>query len=150
MARTLDDVRRLVAAEQGLASFATTRRDGSVQVSLINAGLLADPLTGTEVVGLVARGGTLTLAHLRERPRATLQWRHGWDWIAVEGSVQLIGPDDELPGFDPARLPTLLRDVFTGAGGTHEDWPTYDRVMKEERRTAIVVTATRIYGNAAS
>jgi PPOX class probable F420-dependent enzyme len=147
MARDLDDVVRLVAADQGLATFATTRRDGSVQVSLINAGVLAHPLTGVRVVGLVARGGTLKLTHLRERPWATLAWRHGWDWIAVEGSVELAGPDDALGGFQPSRLPALLRDVFSGAGGTHDDWATYDRVMADERRTAVLITPTRIYGN---
>jgi PPOX class probable F420-dependent enzyme len=147
MARTLDDVRRLVSPEQGLASFATTRRDGSVQVSLINAGVLQHPLTGVDVIGLVALGGSRKLTHLRERPQATLHWRHGWDWVAAEGTVELAGPDDELPGFDPAQLPTLLRDVFTGAGGTHDDWPTYYRVMAQERRTAILLTPSRIYGN---
>jgi hypothetical protein len=150
MARTLDDVRRLVATEQGLASFATTRRDGSVQVSLINAGLLSHPLTGAQVVGLVVGGSTLKLTHLRERPRGTLQWRHGWDWIAVEGGTELAGPDDELPGFARERLPGLLREVFLGAGGTHDDWPEYDRVMEQERRAAILLTPTRIYGNPAA
>jgi PPOX class probable F420-dependent enzyme len=148
MSRSLDDVRRLVSTEQGLATFATTRGDGSVQVSLINAGLVRHPVTGAEVIALVARGGTLKLTYLRERPRATLHWRHGWDWVAAEGTVELAGPDDPLPGFEPERLPTLLRDVFTGAGGTHEDWDTYDRVMAEERRTAILLTPTRIYANA--
>lgn len=149
MTSKLDDVRRLVAAEQGLATLATTRRDGTIQVSLINAGVLPHPLTGDPVVGLVARGGTVKLTQLRERPRATLAWRHGWDWIAVEGPVQLAGPDDSLDGFDPAGLPALLREVFRGAGGTHDDWPTYDRVMAQERRTAVLITPARIYGNPA-
>ena len=148
MGRTLDDVRRLVGADHGLATLATTRPDGSVQVSLINAGVLAHPISGAPVVGRVARGGTVKLAHLRDRPRATLAWRYSWDWIAVEGPVELAGPDDVLPGFDPAGLPALLREVFTGAGGTHEDWATYDRVMAEERRAAVLITPTRIYGNA--
>ena len=147
MPRTLDDVARVAAAaDRGLATLATTRADGSVQLSLVNAGVLAHPLTGDRVVGLVARGGTLKLAHLRERPRASLHWRHGWDWIAVEGTVELAGPDDALPGLGAEALPRLLRDVFTGAGGTHDDWDTYDRVMADERRCAVLVSPTRIYG----
>lgn len=149
MTADLDDVRRLVAAEHGLATLATTRRDGTVQVSLVNAGVLPHPLTGVQLVGLVAIGGTVKLTQLRERPRATLAWRHAWAWVAVEGSVQLAGPDDPLDGFDPARLPELLRDVFRGAGGTHDDWPTYDRVMAQERRTAVLIAPVRIYGNPA-
>jgi PPOX class probable F420-dependent enzyme len=145
MPRDLDDVARIVAATNGLASLATTRDDGTVQATLINAGVLRHPLTGERVVGLVARGGTRKLDHLRRRPRATLTWRNGWDWLTVEGAVELAGPDDALAGVDD--VPRLLRDVFTGAGGTHDDWDTYDRVMAEERRAAVLVTPTRIYGN---
>ena len=137
----------MVAADHGLATLATTRADGTVQLSIVNAGVLEHPLSGRPVVGLVALGGTLKLAHLRERPTAALSWRQGWNWVTVEGTVELAGPDDDLPGLDAARLPQLLRDVFTGAGGTHEDWPTYDRVMAEERRAAVLVTPTRVYGN---
>src|SRR3954451_8208239 len=149
MPRDLDDVARTVAANRGLAPLATLRADGTVQLSLVNAGVLPHPLTGEPVVGLVARGGTLKLTHLRERPQASISWRHEWDWIAVEGTVDLAGPDDGRPGLDPGRVPRLLRDVFTGAGGTHDDWPTYDRVMAEERRAAVLITPARVYGNPA-
>ena len=147
MARTLDDVRRLVAADGGLATLSVTRPDGTVQSSLVNAGVLAHPLTGAQVVGLVALGGTVKLDHLRRRFWATISWRAGLDWITAEGSVELAGPDDALPGLSPDRLPGLLRAVFTGAGGTHDDWLTYDRVMAEEHRVAVLVTPARIYGN---
>jgi hypothetical protein len=43
----------------------------------------------------------------------------------------------------------LLRDIFCAAGGTHDDWATYDRVMREERRTAVLVSPTRVYTNPA-
>ena len=29
-----------------------------------------------------------------------------------------------------------------------DDWDTYDRVMREEGRVAVLVTPTRVYGNA--
>jgi hypothetical protein len=41
----------------------------------------------------------------------------------------------------------LLRDVFTAAGGKHDDWAEYDRVMAEERRTVVFVSPVRIYSN---
>jgi hypothetical protein len=104
-------------------------------------------VTGADVVALVARGGTRKLVHLRTRPLAAVTWRAGWDWVSVEGGTELVGPDDLLPGVDPARLPQLLREVFRAAGGTHEDWPTYDRVMAEERRVAVLITPDRVYGN---
>jgi PPOX class probable F420-dependent enzyme len=141
---SLDDFAALVPGDHGLVVVSTLRADGTIQSSVVNAGVLDHPLTKTPVVGLVARGGTRKLANLRARPRATVVIRAGWSWAAVEGPVQLIGPDDLVPGVD-VRL--LLRDVFTAAGGTHDDFDTYDRVMAEERRTAILVTPERVYSN---
>jgi len=75
-------------------------------------------------------------------------FRAGWDWVAVEGAADLAGPDDELTGFDwQADGPTLLRAVFTAAGGTHDDWDEFDRVMRDERRAAVLVHPERITSN---
>jgi PPOX class probable F420-dependent enzyme len=139
----LDLVRRLAAADQGLAIVATARADGTVQASLVNAGVMADPGTGRDAVAFVARGGTVKLRNLRERPRATVVFRAGWEWVSVEGSVRIVGPDDA----DPEELRTLLRDVFRAAGGTHDDWDEYDRVMREDGRVAVLVAAERITSN---
>jgi hypothetical protein len=65
----------------------------------------------------------------------------------VEGTVELAGPDDPLAGVDAEGLRRLLRAVFTAAGGTHDDWPTFDEVMRAERRTAVLVHPTRVYSN---
>jgi hypothetical protein len=75
--------------------------------------------------------------------------RAGWEWVAVEGPVQLVGPDDPAAGIDAEGLRLLLRQVFTAAGGTHDDWDTYDKVMADERRTAVLVTPERVYSNQA-
>ena len=48
---------------------------------------------------------------------------------------------------DAESLRLLLRDVFTACGGTHDDWDTYDRVMREEGRVAVLVPPRRVYGN---
>ena len=140
-------VRRLAAADRGFAIVATARRDGSVQASLVNAGVLADPVSGEPVVAFVARGGAAKLALLRRSRRATVVFRAGGQWVTVEGSAELIGPDDPRDDFVASRLPALLRVIFTAAGGTHDDWPTYDRVMAEERRTAVLVALDRVYTN---
>ena len=99
------------------------------------------------MVAFVAAGGTRKLAHLRADPTIAIVVRAGWQWSAVEGRAQLIGPDDPHPDVDDERLRLLLREIFSAAGGTHEDWASYDRVMREERRTAVVVAPTRIYSN---
>lgn len=142
----LDTVRDFVGRDHGLAMVATTRGDGSVQASVVNAGVLAHPVTGDPVVGLVARGGSRKLDHLRARPQAAVTFRAAWEWVSADGPVELCGPDDPLAGVDDGGLRLLLRDVFTAAGGTHDDFEEYDRVMKEERRCAVLVQPERIYG----
>ena len=61
--------------------------------------------------------------------------------------MTIIGADDVPDGFDPTDLPQLLRDVFSAAGGTHEDWDEFDRVMAAERRVAVLVAPARITSN---
>jgi PPOX class probable F420-dependent enzyme len=133
----------LAANDQGLVVFTTLRRDGSAQASVVNAGVLTHPLTNEPVVALVAIGGARKLAHLRADPRTTVTARAGWQWATVEGSAQLIGPDDPHPDVDEERLRLLLREIFTAAGGTHDDWPGYDRVMAQERRAAVLIIPDR-------
>jgi hypothetical protein len=140
---------RLVPPEHGLVSVSLLRRDQSIQSTVVNAGVLEHPLTGVPVVGFVVRGGTRKLDYLRERPRATVTIRAGWDWATAEGGVELAGPDDPLPGIDADRLRRLLREIFTAAGGTHDDWDTYDQVMAAERRAAVLVSPDRVYSNPA-
>lgn len=138
---------RLAAADHGLAIVCATRADGTIQASLVNAGITGDPRDGRDLIGFVARGDAVKLRHFRQRPYATIVWRSGWEWVAIEGPVTLIGPDDPLPGFEPMKLPALLRTIFVDAGGEHEDWSEYDRVMAVERRTAVLITPERLSSN---
>jgi PPOX class probable F420-dependent enzyme len=144
---SLDDVRTLVALDHGLASVATVRPDGSLQSTVVNAGVVPHPVDQHPVAAFVARGGTRKLTHLRADPRATLTWRAGWAWTTVEGSVELCGPDDALAGVDDEGLRLLLREIYAAAGGEHEDWAEYDRVMTTERRVGVLVNPVRIYHN---
>ena len=143
----LDAFAALVPLDHGLCVLSTTRRDGTVQASVVNAGVLRHPVTGDEVVGLVAAGGTRKVRNLRADPRATIVVRAGWQWVTVEGTVELVGPDDRRAAVDDEALRVLLQDVFRAAGGTHDDWDEYDRAMAHERRAAVLVNPTRIYTN---
>lgn len=144
---SIDDVRTLVALDHGLAAVSTVRPDGSLQSTVVNAGVVPHPLSRRPVAAFVARGGTRKLDHLRHDPRATLVWRAGWAWATVEGAVELAGPDDPMAGVDADDLRLLLREIYEAAGGVHEDWAEYDRVIAAERRVAVLVTPTRIYQN---
>ena len=138
---------KLIGQDHGLVTVSVLRDDGSISSSVVNAGVLPHPVTGEPVVGMVIRGGTRKLAWLRERPYANVVVRAGWQWAAAEGAVDLVGPDDPREGFDAERIRLLLREIFAAAGGTHDDFGTYDRVMKEERRTAVFVRPDRVYSN---
>jgi len=145
---TLSDAEAIGSRDKFLAVISTARADGTIQSSLVNAGVLADPDNGQQVVGFVTYGPA-KLANLRARPQVTVTFRAGWEWAAVEGRARIIGPDDPAPGVDSERLRLLRREVFASAGGTHEDWAEYDRVMAAERRAVVLVTPTRIYSNRA-
>lgn len=145
--RSLDDFAKLAGRDHGLAVVSTSRPDGTVRSSVVNAGVVEHPLRGEPVVAFVSQGRARRLESLRARRQATVALRAGWEWSAVEGSVELVGPDDPLEGIDAERLRVLLREIFVAAGGSHDDWDEYDRVMASERRVAVLVHPARIYGN---
>lgn len=142
----LDDFARLGRQEQGLAVISTVRADGSVQASLVNAGVMPHPVTAEPCLAFVTYG-KVKLANLRRRPRLAATVRSGWQWASIEGRAEIIGPEDPHPAVDPDRLRVLLREVFSCAGGTHDDWAAYDQVMAEQRRAAVLIPPERIYSN---
>jgi PPOX class probable F420-dependent enzyme len=145
---TLDEAVALATADRGLAVIATLRADATIQSSLVNVGLLSHPATGEQVLGFVTYG-RVKLTNLRARPQLTVTFRSGWQWAAVEGVAELAGPDDPQPWLPPARLAPLLREIFQAAGGSHDDWAEYDRVMVQQRRAAVLIRPTRVYSNGA-
>jgi PPOX class probable F420-dependent enzyme len=143
---TLSKAAEIGSQDRYLAVISTARSDGTIQSSVVNAGVLADPRTGLDAVAFVTYGKA-KLGNLRLRPQITVTFRAGWQWAAIEGSAAIIGPDDPAPGVDDERLRLLRREVFAAAGGTHDDWDEYDRVMAAERRAVVLVTPSRVYSN---
>ncbi|ORA32693.1 TIGR03618 family F420-dependent PPOX class oxidoreductase [Mycobacterium aquaticum] len=143
---TLHEAAELARDDHGLAVVSTLRADATIQSTLVNAGVLAHPATSAPVLGFVTYG-RVKLANLRARPQISATFRNGWQWATVEGRAELAGPHDPQPWLDPERLRLLLREIFTAAGGTHDDWDTYDRVMVEQGRTAVLIPPTRVYSN---
>ena len=142
----LADFEALVPADHGLVVLTVIGPDGRMRPSVVNAGVINHPITGARVVAVVIHGQARKLVHLRSGPRASVVLRAGWRWAAVEGPTEIIGPDDPVDGIGPERLRLLLREIFTAAGGTHEDFDEYDRVMAAERRAAVLVAAERVFG----
>ena len=139
-------VRRLLSTERGLCVLSVSRPDGTISSSLVNAGLMDHPDGSGPVLAVVAKATAYKVRRLRVAPMANIAVTRGWQWQAVEGPVTLIGPHDPHPAVGPGALPGLLRTVFAAAGGTHDDWDHFDRVMAREERTALLLAPRRVYG----
>ena len=141
------DFEALVPLEHGLSTVAIRRGELAPNVTVVNAGVRDHPTSAERVIAFVAAGRAHKLRRLRADPALAVTVRAGWRWVTVEGRAELIGPDDQYPGADDERMRLLLREIFSAAGGGHDDWPGYDRTMREERRTAVLVTVDRVYSN---
>jgi PPOX class probable F420-dependent enzyme len=137
----------LVPLDHGLCVVVTRRPDHTPQTSVVNAGIVRSPLDNRESVAFVAAGQSRKLANLRTDPTISIVARAGWQWTTVEGTATLIGPNDPNPRVDDEQLRLILREIFAAAGGTHDDWDTYDKTMRDEHRTAVLIAPTRAYSN---
>lgn len=116
----------------------TIGRSGGVQATIVRAG----PYEGR--MAFVVQGATAKRRNLERNPNCTVltvqpDWRK---FATVEGQAELHGPDNT----DAEELRLLLRAAFVAAGGAHDNWEEYDRVMLEQRRVVVLVTPERVYG----
>ncbi|MDJ0769601.1 MAG: hypothetical protein QNJ12_12440 [Ilumatobacter sp.] len=144
---SVDEFASALADEHGLAVVSTADSRGRVLSSVVNAGVMPHPVSGDAHVAFVSGGTATRLGHIRRGAPVTLVARRGWRWVGATGPAELIGPDDPSEGFDADRIRLLLRAVFEAAGGSHDDWDEYDRVMRKERRTVVLVRPERVLGN---
>lgn len=68
----LSDFAQVAAADHYLCVVSTLRADGTIQSSVVNAGVLDRSPTGAPVVAFVAHGGSRKLENLRARPLTTI------------------------------------------------------------------------------
>lgn len=144
---SVSEFEALVPLDHGLCTVAIGRGDRAPQVTVVNAGVVSHPVTARSVVAFVTAGGARKLTLLRTDPSIAVTIRAGWQWVTVEGTAELFGPEDPRPDVDDEEIRLLLRSIFSAAGGTHEDWDGYDRTMREEHRTAVLVAAEHVYSN---
>jgi hypothetical protein len=105
----LSDFEALVPQDHGLSVVVTRRADQTPQTTVVNAGVLAHPVSGARAVAFVSAGGARKLSHLRADPTIALTLRAGWQWTTVEGQAELIGPEDPHLEVDAERLRVLLK-----------------------------------------
>lgn len=142
----IDRAKDLAARESGLAVAITSRTDGSPRASVVNAGVVAHPISGEHVVAFVSRGAVKKLEDLRRVPHATVVFRSGWEWVAVEGAAVLVGPDDHLEGLAESQVTDLIHTIYASAvGGMPEQWSALNTTIRAERHTAVLIQPNHIY-----
>ena len=108
----LSHVEQLVPLDHGLSVIVTLRPDHTPQTSVVNAGVMTHPVTGAEVRRVRGRRPRPQARPPPRRPDVTVVVRAGWQWAAVEGTAELIGPDDPHADVDDERLATTApRDL---------------------------------------
>jgi PPOX class probable F420-dependent enzyme len=111
---------------------ATTRSDGSTQMSPITVGVDSE-----DRVVVSSRETAYKVRQLRARPQAAIcafTERFIGDWVQVEGPVEVLSMPDAL---EP------LVDYYRDIRGEHPDWDDYRRVMAEDQRVLIRMTVER-------
>ena len=126
----LQDALKFIA-QHHRAVLATTRRDGSPQLSPVTAGVEGD----TVVVS--TRETAKKTKNLKRRPRASLlaftDAFYG-DWVQVEGAVEVVPLPEAMDG---------LIAYYRQVAGEHPDWDEYRAAMERERRVLLRMTIER-------
>ncbi|MGD0441520.1 MAG: PPOX class F420-dependent oxidoreductase [Acidimicrobiales bacterium] len=113
------------------AVLATTRDDGSPQLSPVTAGV-----DGNTVV-VSTRETAKKTRNLKRRPRASLLvFTDGFygQWVQVDGAVEVVSLPEAMDG---------LIAYYRQTGGEHPDWDEYRAAMERERRVLLRMTVER-------
>jgi PPOX class probable F420-dependent enzyme len=111
---------------------ATTRADGSTQMSPVTAGV--DPEGRVEIS---TRETAFKVRHLRALPYATycgLNDGFFGDWVQVEGPVEIVSLPDAM---EP------LVEYYRRISGEHPDWDDYRAAMERDRRVLLRLNVER-------
>lgn len=114
------------------AVLATTRADGTTQMSPVTAGVDDEGR-----VEISTRETAYKVRHLRALPYAALcsfSDRFFGDWMQVEGPVEIV----PLP---EAMEP--LVEYYRHISGEHPDWADYRAAMERDRRVLLRMTVER-------
>ena len=145
---TLDDVIALAGPEQFLMTVATLRADGTIQASLVNAGVMPHPTAGRRGRSRSSPTARPSCANLRARPTDHAD-------RAVRLAVgdgrghrrDRSGPTTRIPTSTPNGSGACsARSSPPPAAPTTTGTPTTPRCVAQHR-TAVLVTPTRVYSN---
>ena len=128
----LDEAREFLRSNHR-AVMATTRRDGTPQMSPIAVTVDAD---GYAVVS--TRETAMKVKNLRRDPRAWIcvipDSFYGGPFIQIEGDVTIVDLPDAMDG---------LVDYYRSISGEHPDWDDYRAAMERDKRVLLKLAITR-------
>jgi uncharacterized protein len=127
-------------AEQKGGTLITLRRDGRPQASVVSHHF--DPATRTVRVSITEpRAKT---RNLRRDPRASIHVSSddGWAYAVAEGDA-ILTPPAASPHDDTVEA---LIELYRNIAGEHPDWDDYRRAMVDDRRVAMTLPISHVYG----
>ena len=113
------------------AVLATTRADGSPQLSPVTVGVD----DGGRIV-ISTRETAVKTRNLRRDPRAVLcvvTQRFYGPWVQVTGTAEIVSLPEAM---EP------LVEYYRGISGEHPDWDEYRAAMRSEQRVVVRITPT--------
>jgi len=122
------------AAANDRTVLVTRRRDGSLQMSPVNAGVVDGK------VMISSRNGLAKVANLRRDPLASvLMFTDAFygSWVQIDGKAAIVDQPEALD---------LLERVYRAIPGEHPDWADYRRAMIADGRVVISITPERVSG----
>jgi hypothetical protein len=145
----LSDFADVARDDNGLCVLSTVRQNGDVQSTVVNAGVIAHPVTGHRVVALIADRNSRKVAHLRAAPKATVVARASWNWTTVEAQAELVDSPDESRKADTDAFRRLLCEVSAAAiGGTAGEWREHVNSLVLDEHVVVLLSPVRIYSGA--
>ena len=138
----LSDKTREFLAQTHRGVVTTFRKNGAVQLSIVSCGSYRSG------VAFTVTSTRSKYWNLKRDPRCSLlvSNENWWGFVVVEGRAQIISAGNT--GAEEYR--DALRDVYrTAAGEEHSNWEEYDKAMRDDRRSAVIVIPDRIYGTSA-
>ena len=113
------------------AVLATTRADGSPQLSPVTVGV-----DDGERIVISTRETAVKTRNLRRDPRAVLcvvTQRFYGPWVQVTGTAEILSLPEAM---EP------LVEYYRGISGEHSDWNEYREAMRSQQRVLVRITPT--------
>lgn len=138
--QAFDDKLLALISDNSLGVLATIKRDGRPQLS--NVSYYFDARAA--VVHASITEPRAKTRNLRRDPRASLfvSSDDGWSYAVAEGTAALTAPA-AAPDDDTVEA---LVAVYRNIAGEHPDWDDYRQAMVTDRRVALTVPISHLYG----